>query len=36
MFDSFFKKIHILQNIYVKNKYFIKKKSYAKPELELI
>ena len=29
MFDSFFKKIHILQNIYVKNKYFIKKKSYA-------
>ena len=29
MFDSFFKKIHILQNIYLKNKYFINRKSYA-------
>ena len=29
MLDELFKKIHILQNIYFKNKYFIKKKSYA-------
>jgi len=29
MLDKLFKKIHILQNIYFKNKYFIKKKSYA-------
>ena len=27
--NSFFEKIHILQNIYLKNKYFFKKKSYA-------
>ena len=26
--NSFFEKIHILQNIYLKNKYFFKKKSY--------
>ncbi|MDC1151736.1 FkbM family methyltransferase [Pelagibacteraceae bacterium] len=29
MFDKIRNKIHILQNIYLKNKYFIKKKSYA-------
>ena len=29
MFDSLKNKIHILQNIYLKNKYFIKRKSYA-------
>ena len=29
MLDELFKKIHILQNIYLKNKYFIKRKSYA-------
>ena len=29
MFDRLINKIHILQNIYLKNKYFIKKKSYA-------
>ena len=29
MFDRLKNKIHILQNIYLKNKYFIKKKSYA-------
>ena len=29
MFKDLFKKIHILQNIYLKNKYLIKKKSYA-------
>ena len=29
MFDRLKNKIHILQNIYLKNKYFIKRKSYA-------
>ncbi|MDC1092813.1 FkbM family methyltransferase [Pelagibacteraceae bacterium] len=29
MFDKIRNKIHILQNIFLKNKYFIKKKSYA-------
>jgi len=29
MFNKIRNKIHILQNIYLKNKYFIKKKSYA-------
>jgi FkbM family methyltransferase len=29
MFDKIRNKIHILKNIYLKNKYFIKKKSYA-------
>ena len=29
MFDRLINKIHILQNIYLKNKYFIKRKSYA-------
>ena len=29
MFKNLLNKIHILQNIYLKNKYFIKKKSYA-------
>ena len=29
MFDRLKNKIHILQNIYIKNKYFIKRKSYA-------
>ena len=29
MLGKLFNKIHILQNIYLKNKYFIKKKSYA-------
>ena len=29
MFDGLKNKIHILQNIYLKNKYFIKRKSYA-------
>ena len=29
MFDRLKNKIHILQNIYLKNRYFIKKKSYA-------
>ena len=29
MFNNLFNKIHILQNIYLKNKYLIKKKSYA-------
>ena len=29
MFDRLKKKIHVLQNIYLKNKYFIKRKSYA-------
>ena len=29
MFDRLKKKIHIIQNIYLKNKYFIKRKSYA-------
>jgi hypothetical protein len=29
MFDKIRNKIHILQNIYLKNKYFIKKTSYA-------
>ena len=29
MFDRLKNKIHILQNIYLKNKYFINRKSYA-------
>ena len=29
MFKNLLNKIHILQNIYFKNKYLIKKKSYA-------
>ena len=29
MFKDLLNKIHILQNIYFKNKYLIKKKSYA-------
>ena len=29
MLDELFKKIHILQNIYIKNKYFVKRKSYS-------
>tara|TARA_B110000438_G_C15711851_1_gene605704 strand:+ start:121 stop:834 length:714 start_codon:yes stop_codon:yes gene_type:complete len=29
MFAKFIKKIHILQNIYIKNKYFFKRSSYA-------
>ena len=29
MLDELFKKIHILQNIYLKNKYFVKRKSYS-------
>ena len=28
-FKSIYRKIHIIQNIYLKNKYFIKKKSYS-------
>ena len=29
MFSNFFEKIHILQNLYIKNKCFLKKKSYS-------
>ena len=29
LFKKIFRKIHILQNIYLKNKYFLKKKSYS-------
>ena len=29
LFKKLYKKIHIIQNIYIKNKYFIKKKTYA-------
>ena len=29
MLDELFKKIHILQNIYIKNNYFVKRKSYS-------
>ena len=29
MLGKIFNKLHILQNIYLKNKYFLKKKSYS-------
>ena len=29
MFSNLFEKIHILQNLYIKNKCFLKKKSYS-------
>ena len=36
MLSKFFEKIHIIHNIYLKHKYFIKKKSYSMEGEDLI